>query len=157
MVVTMGCGDACPIFHRKRHEDWKLNDTTEIEADPPTQDAQAELLGMIPMLRTSLGSIPPELQRELFQAFRLEIRYDDRTNVAVLNMTLDSDTIEGVASMAEAIQTDQNGRLQEAPEDVDLKRAPCRIRTYAPGSGGGCRLRRHIPVDLGVYQLHMGK
>lgn len=26
VVVTMGCGDACPIFPGKRYEDWKLND-----------------------------------------------------------------------------------------------------------------------------------
>jgi protein-tyrosine-phosphatase len=25
-VVTMGCGDACPIFPGKRYEDWKLDD-----------------------------------------------------------------------------------------------------------------------------------
>ncbi|MFF4413099.1 arsenate reductase ArsC [Streptosporangium sp. NPDC001559] len=25
-VITMGCGDACPIFPGKRHEDWKLDD-----------------------------------------------------------------------------------------------------------------------------------
>ncbi len=26
VVVTMGCGDACPIFPGKRYEDWKLDD-----------------------------------------------------------------------------------------------------------------------------------
>lgn len=25
-VITMGCGDACPIFPGKRYEDWKLDD-----------------------------------------------------------------------------------------------------------------------------------
>jgi arsenate reductase (thioredoxin) len=25
-VVTMGCGDACPIFPGKRYEDWELGD-----------------------------------------------------------------------------------------------------------------------------------
>ena len=25
-VVTMGCGDACPIFPGKRYEDWELED-----------------------------------------------------------------------------------------------------------------------------------
>jgi arsenate reductase len=25
-VVTMGCGDACPIFPGKRYEDWELQD-----------------------------------------------------------------------------------------------------------------------------------
>jgi arsenate reductase len=25
-VITMGCGDACPIFPGKRYEDWELDD-----------------------------------------------------------------------------------------------------------------------------------
>jgi protein-tyrosine-phosphatase len=26
VVVTMGCGDACPIYPGKRYEDWELDD-----------------------------------------------------------------------------------------------------------------------------------
>ncbi|RKR74737.1 arsenate reductase ArsC [Frondihabitans australicus] len=26
VVITMGCGDACPIFPGKRYEDWELQD-----------------------------------------------------------------------------------------------------------------------------------
>ncbi|GAA2833394.1 arsenate reductase ArsC [Nonomuraea rubra] len=26
VVVTMGCGDACPVFPGKRYEDWTLDD-----------------------------------------------------------------------------------------------------------------------------------
>ncbi|PZF68099.1 heat-shock protein HtpX [Curtobacterium sp. MCPF17_047] len=26
VVVTMGCGDACPVFPGKRYEDWELTD-----------------------------------------------------------------------------------------------------------------------------------
>ena len=26
LVVTMGCGDACPIYPGKRYEDWELED-----------------------------------------------------------------------------------------------------------------------------------
>jgi protein-tyrosine-phosphatase len=26
VVVTMGCGDACPIYAGKRYEDWELDD-----------------------------------------------------------------------------------------------------------------------------------
>ena len=28
-VITMGCGDACPIFPGKRYEDWILEDPAE--------------------------------------------------------------------------------------------------------------------------------
>jgi arsenate reductase (thioredoxin) len=26
VIITMGCGDACPIFPGKRYQDWKLDD-----------------------------------------------------------------------------------------------------------------------------------
>jgi protein-tyrosine-phosphatase len=26
VIVTMGCGDACPVFPGKRYEDWELED-----------------------------------------------------------------------------------------------------------------------------------
>ncbi|ALD64446.1 hypothetical protein AFL94_11555 [Arthrobacter sp. LS16] len=26
VVITMGCGDTCPVFPCKRYEDWKLDD-----------------------------------------------------------------------------------------------------------------------------------
>ena len=26
VVITMGCGDTCPVFPGKRYEDWKLDD-----------------------------------------------------------------------------------------------------------------------------------
>ena len=34
VVITMGCGDACPFYPGKRYEDWKLDDPAgqELEA-----------------------------------------------------------------------------------------------------------------------------
>jgi arsenate reductase (thioredoxin) len=29
VVITMGCGDACPIYPGKRYEDWEVNDPAE--------------------------------------------------------------------------------------------------------------------------------
>ena len=26
VVITMGCGDACPIYPGKRYEDWEVDD-----------------------------------------------------------------------------------------------------------------------------------
>jgi arsenate reductase (thioredoxin) len=28
-VITMGCGDACPIYPGKRYEDWEVEDPAE--------------------------------------------------------------------------------------------------------------------------------
>ncbi|GDX19053.1 heat-shock protein HtpX [Actinomycetes bacterium] len=39
-VITMGCGDACPIFPGKRYEDWALEDPAGlgVEAVRPIRD-----------------------------------------------------------------------------------------------------------------------
>ena len=34
VVITMGCGDACPIFPGKRYEDWKLETRPDKESRP---------------------------------------------------------------------------------------------------------------------------
>jgi protein-tyrosine-phosphatase len=33
VLITMGCGDACPIFPGKRYEDWKLDDPAGQDID----------------------------------------------------------------------------------------------------------------------------
>jgi protein-tyrosine-phosphatase len=40
VVVTMGCGDACPIFPGKRYEDWELDDPAgkDLEGVRPIRD-----------------------------------------------------------------------------------------------------------------------
>jgi arsenate reductase (thioredoxin) len=40
VVVTMGCGDACPFFPGKRYDDWELDDPAgqPIEAVRPIRD-----------------------------------------------------------------------------------------------------------------------
>lgn len=40
VVITMGCGDACPFYPGKRYEDWKLDDPAGqgIEVIRPIRD-----------------------------------------------------------------------------------------------------------------------
>jgi arsenate reductase (thioredoxin) len=33
VVITMGCGDACPVYPGKRYEDWDLDDPAGQELD----------------------------------------------------------------------------------------------------------------------------
>jgi protein-tyrosine-phosphatase len=44
VVITMGCGDACPIFPGKRYEDWTLDDPAgqSVEAVRPIRDEIGE-------------------------------------------------------------------------------------------------------------------
>ena len=40
VIITMGCGDACPVFPGKRYEDWKLDDPAgkDVDAVRPIRD-----------------------------------------------------------------------------------------------------------------------
>jgi arsenate reductase (thioredoxin) len=54
VVVTMGCGDACPLFPGKRYEDWVLEDPAgqDVDAVRPIRD---EIEQRVRALLTSLG------------------------------------------------------------------------------------------------------
>lgn len=53
VVITMGCGDTCPIFPGKRYEDWKLDDPAGqgVDAVRPIRD---EIRGRIETLIAEL-------------------------------------------------------------------------------------------------------
>ena len=53
VVITMGCGDACPIFPGKRYEDWELPDPAGqgVEAVRPIRD---DIRGRVEELIASL-------------------------------------------------------------------------------------------------------
>jgi len=54
VVITMGCGDACPIFPGKRYEDWDLDDPAGqgLDAVRPIRD---EIRARITALLGELG------------------------------------------------------------------------------------------------------
>jgi len=55
VVITMGCGDACPIFPGKRYEDWDLVDPAgkSIEEVRPIRDEiERRVNGLIAELTT---------------------------------------------------------------------------------------------------------
>ncbi len=55
VVITMGCGDACPIFPGKRYLDWKLDDPAgqDVAAVRPIRD---EIRQRVESLLTELSS-----------------------------------------------------------------------------------------------------
>ena len=60
VVITMGCGDVCPIFPGKRYEDWQLDDPAGqgIESVRPIRD---EIRERVLTLLHELGVEPVEL------------------------------------------------------------------------------------------------
>lgn len=57
VVITMGCGDTCPIFPGKRYEDWELEDPAGkgVESVRPIRD---DIKRRILELMESLGVTP---------------------------------------------------------------------------------------------------
>ena len=61
VVVTMGCGDACPIFPGKRYEDWALDDPAGqgIDAVRPIRDAiRARIVALLGELGVEPAAAP---------------------------------------------------------------------------------------------------
>ena len=57
VVITMGCGDTCPIFPGKRYEDWVLEDPAGkgVESVRPIRD---DIKGRVLALLDELGVTP---------------------------------------------------------------------------------------------------
>ncbi len=54
VVITMGCGDACPVYPGKRYEDWVLDDPEGLGVDAvrPIRD---EIRGRVEKLIAEVG------------------------------------------------------------------------------------------------------
>jgi arsenate reductase (thioredoxin) len=62
VVITMGCGDACPFYPGKRYEDWVLDDPAGqgLEAVRPIRD---EIRGRVEALIRELDAATPRDER----------------------------------------------------------------------------------------------
>jgi arsenate reductase len=56
VVITMGCGDACPVFPGKRYEDWQLDDPAGRPLD--------EVRGIRDAIRARVETLVAELAPE---------------------------------------------------------------------------------------------
>jgi hypothetical protein len=52
-----------------------------------------DLLAQLPLVRTSVSSAPPELQRRLYDAYRLKIRYNRARHAVTLHVTVTADAL----------------------------------------------------------------
>jgi len=58
VVVTMGCGDACPLFPGKRYEDWVLTDPNGMGVDavrPIRDEIRERVIGLLASLEVSVS------------------------------------------------------------------------------------------------------
>lgn len=54
VVVTMGCGDTCPVYPGKRYEDWELTDPNNQPIEV-VREVRNEIEWRVRKLMTSLG------------------------------------------------------------------------------------------------------
>ena len=59
VVITMGCGDACPVYPGKRYEDWELDDPAELDLDG-VRAVRDEIDGRV---RELIDSLAPAAER----------------------------------------------------------------------------------------------
>jgi arsenate reductase len=59
VVITMGCGDACPIYPGKRYEDWELEDPAGRDLET-VRGIRDEIAGRIDAL---IGELTPPATR----------------------------------------------------------------------------------------------
>ena len=57
VVITMGCGDACPIYPGKRYEDWDLPDPAGLDL-PAVRPIRDDIARRVQQLLTSLVDSP---------------------------------------------------------------------------------------------------
>ena len=57
VVVTMGCGDACPFYPGKRYEDWELDDPAGLDV-PAVRPIRDEIRRRVEVLMASLDVAP---------------------------------------------------------------------------------------------------
>jgi protein-tyrosine-phosphatase len=57
VVITMGCGDVCPVFPGKRYEDWALEDPAG-QGIEPVRQIRDEIRGRVLRLLDELGVTP---------------------------------------------------------------------------------------------------
>ena len=55
VVITMGCGDACPIYPGKRYEDWQVGDPAEASSVEEVRSIRDEIDARVRVLLEELA------------------------------------------------------------------------------------------------------
>ncbi|GAA1938042.1 arsenate reductase ArsC [Microbacterium aoyamense] len=66
VVITMGCGDACPIFPGKRYEDWELDDPAGRGIEE-VRSIRNEIRARVAALLSSLPTVGEKSPDEAFK------------------------------------------------------------------------------------------
>ena len=102
-----------------------------------------DLLTGVPQLPLALGVLPEALQRSLYDAFQLQVRYHRPRHEVTIRVTIRADALPSLTQLVkEAAGQPCIPAGNGEPDDVrsHVLSAPGRIRTCAPASGGRCSI-----------------
>ncbi|CCB74512.1 protein of unknown function [Streptantibioticus cattleyicolor NRRL 8057 = DSM 46488] len=121
----------------------------------PAADTDAALLDFLPELGRGLGSLTAEAQRELYDAFQLEVRYNRERGEALLRVTINADTAETLAGRTKHLAhgSEEARAATEAYRADTVREAAGPAASHVLGAPGRTRtcgqvLRRHLLYPL---------
>jgi len=95
-----------------------------------------DLVAQLPQVSLNVLDLPGELQRQLFDAFQLEIRYDRHRQQVTIKVAIRAEMIDSIgrtsASLAGQVPTVPRQRRSTETETTDRAGAPAPARNFVP-------------------------
>ena len=116
----------------------KTAELTRLAEHPaePALGGDPGLLQALPELPLRLADIPEPLQRSLYEASQLQVRYHRPGHEVTIRVAIRAETVDTISQAVNRIAEYDNKREKRS----HVLGAPSRIRTCAHGSGGRCSL-----------------
>jgi site-specific DNA recombinase len=143
----------------------KQAELEDLEVVAPADRDGAELLDLIPRLPAVLGELPEEMERRLYDAFQLQVRYDRSRHEVTVRVTVRADTVKMLIKATEGIVERGSGTSMghdrnhgrsfpssECPRQDSNLRTRFRRPVLYPLSYEGLRVARRMSVADGSLQ-----
>ena len=82
-----------------------------LNTDTPPAGDDVDLLDLIPQLPPNLSELPENLERQLYDAFQLQIRYNRTRHEATFRVTVREDTVKLLTKTTESV-TERGSEMQ---------------------------------------------
>jgi site-specific DNA recombinase len=109
---------------QRKDLDTQLDSLTEEPGAPGATDVR--LLDELPIMRADLSRVPEDLERELFAAFQLQLRYHHPTRGVTLRVTIDGQALPRLLATGQAI-----GRSTGTATGTPTEKSPAALGTRA--------------------------
>ncbi|WP_412521346.1 hypothetical protein [Actinomadura madurae] len=122
----------------------KQAELDQLNADTSPGGDDADLLDLIPHLPLNLSELSEDLERRLFDAFQLQIRYNRTRHEATFRVTVRADTVKMLIRATESVT--ERGPDMQRDDDQQASRSFPSSRCPLQDSNLRTRLRRPPPI-----------